>query len=647
MEILGSMLQTLEVTVTKEIELACFGRLAVDFYGIQFQTRLEDATSFRRYLGGSSGNLAVGSSRLGLATAMVSRVGKDPMGIYLTERLKAEGVDLSALGVDPSRKTALAFLGMEGAEAVGLDFYRNDPADGAANLSDLPDGFFNRVDCVAVTGSHFADPNTFSNAIEMVTKAIEAGCRIVLDIDLREVLWADKDGDLSAAVARVLKVVAVSDLVVGNMDEFFAISGHRDVLSAAEKLRAESAATFVFKLGTEGVAALSGADRIEKASLVTVSGLSVETLNPVGAGDAFLAGFLSRWIKGASLAEALVRGNAAGALVVTRHACSEATPYSAELDHFIRTQLPHDKELAHIHRVSGRRARIAPIMALACDHREPMVALMTAHGRSQQDAEHFKGLVVQAAENVMTKLGCTQGAMLLDPQFASNGLAHLTANDWWLGRPIEVTGSRPLRTEAGENLGADMSRWNPKHVAKCLVWYHPDDEDALKAQQIETLRQLEAACHESNVEWMLEVVPPLSLGFDDKTLLRCVDQMYEAGLKPDYLKLPSLETQAGWDAMQALIRQKDPYCRGVVVLGLNQPLDALSASLQLAASQPLCVGFAIGRTVFGEASVGWFSGSLSDEDAVADMSGKFRVLVDQFLAAQARSDHPVQSEVSA
>ena len=117
--------------MTKDIDLACLGRLAIDLYGVQRMTSLEEATGFRRYLGGSSGNLAVGSARLGLRTAMITRVGQDPMGRFLLGRLGAEGIDHSAVTSDLGRKTALTFLGMLGAEAYGLDFYRENVADTA------------------------------------------------------------------------------------------------------------------------------------------------------------------------------------------------------------------------------------------------------------------------------------------------------------------------------------------------------------------------------------------------------------------------------------------------------------------------------------------------------------------------------------
>ena len=93
-------------------DLACLGRLAVDLYAQQFGSRLEDARSLAMYLGGSSANLAFGVARLGCRSAMISRVGNEQMGRFLTESLQAEGCDTSQVQVDPDRLTGMVLLGL-------------------------------------------------------------------------------------------------------------------------------------------------------------------------------------------------------------------------------------------------------------------------------------------------------------------------------------------------------------------------------------------------------------------------------------------------------------------------------------------------------------------------------------------------------
>src|ERR1700738_4668072 len=94
-------------------DIVCLGRLAVDLYAQQVGARLEDVTSFAKYLGGSSANIAFGCARLGLASAMLSRVGNDHMGRFLTETLARGGCDTSHVRIDHDRLTGLVLLGVE------------------------------------------------------------------------------------------------------------------------------------------------------------------------------------------------------------------------------------------------------------------------------------------------------------------------------------------------------------------------------------------------------------------------------------------------------------------------------------------------------------------------------------------------------
>src|SRR5438477_7920122 len=97
----------------RALDVICLGRFAVDFYAQQIGARLEDVSSFAKYLGGSSANIAFGTARLGLRSAMLSRVGGDHMGRFLTESLTNEGCDVSHVSVDPDRLTALVMLGLK------------------------------------------------------------------------------------------------------------------------------------------------------------------------------------------------------------------------------------------------------------------------------------------------------------------------------------------------------------------------------------------------------------------------------------------------------------------------------------------------------------------------------------------------------
>ena len=113
----------------KSLDLLAIGRSSVDLYGQQVGGRLEDMGSFAKYVGGSPTNTAIGGARLGLKTALLTRVGADHMGRFIREQLAREGVDVSSVISDPARLTALVILGIRDRETFPLIFYREDCAD--------------------------------------------------------------------------------------------------------------------------------------------------------------------------------------------------------------------------------------------------------------------------------------------------------------------------------------------------------------------------------------------------------------------------------------------------------------------------------------------------------------------------------------
>ena len=110
----------------KSLDLICLGRAGVDFYAQQVGSRLEDVASFARYIGGSSTNIACCSSRMGLRTALITRVGNEHMGEFIREQLQREGVNTRCVTTDPDRLTALVVLGIKDQDTFPLIFYREN-----------------------------------------------------------------------------------------------------------------------------------------------------------------------------------------------------------------------------------------------------------------------------------------------------------------------------------------------------------------------------------------------------------------------------------------------------------------------------------------------------------------------------------------
>ena len=164
-------------------DLACLGRLAVDLYSQQFGSHLEDARTLSMYLGGSSANLAFGVARLGCKSAMVSRVGDEHMGRFLTRTLQAEGCDTSQVQVDPERLTGLVLLGLKDRDTFPLLFMRENCADMAIDADAIDEAFIAQCRALAITGTHLSTDTTRAAAHRALEIARRHGTTTVLDID--------------------------------------------------------------------------------------------------------------------------------------------------------------------------------------------------------------------------------------------------------------------------------------------------------------------------------------------------------------------------------------------------------------------------------------------------------------------------------
>jgi len=625
----------------RPLDVVCIGRAAVDLYGEQVGGRLEDMRSFAKYLGGSPANTAVGASRLGLRAAMVTRVGDEHHGRFVRERLAAEGVDVSHVATDTHRLTALVFLGIRDRDTFPLVFYRDQCADMAIDANDIDDGIIASARAVLLSGTHLSQAGPLAACERAIAFARRAGTQVVLDIDYRPVLWGLTSPGLgeqryvaSDDVSRRLQaIVAQCDLVVGTEEEIHIAGGTADTLAALRRLRAASAATFVVKRGPMGCAVFDGAIPGSLDGGISAPGFPVEVFNVLGAGDAFMAGFLRGWLRDEPLRVCCRYANACGAIVVSRHGCAPAMPSWAELAHFIGHGSPHhrlrdDAALEHLHRVTTRLAPTRELAVLAFDHRVQLEDLAAGCGDRARRIAAFKALVARAASAGAGPLGAAPNVgIIVDDRYGEDVLPAMTGSHWWVARPVEIPGSRPLAFEAGSQLALTLRSWPTEHVAKCLVAYHPDDAPALRAAQLEQLQVLQLACVATDREFLVEVIPPRLMPADERTLAGAMEQIYAAGVRPDWWKLPPPASAEAWESVAEAIARADPHCRGVLLLGLEASEEDLQESFALAAPHPICRGFAVGRSIFAEAAAAWFKDECSDDEVVSVVAARYARLI--------------------
>jgi 5-dehydro-2-deoxygluconokinase len=628
----------------RRFDLACLGRLAVDLYAEQFGSKLEDARSVAKYLGGSSANLAFGVARLGLKSAMVSRVGNEQMGRFLLQTLEQEGCDTSQVQIDPERLTGLVLLGIKDCDTFPLLFVRENCADMALD-ADLIDGtFIAQCRALAITGTHLSTPGTRKAAQTALRHAKAHGVVRVLDIDYRPVLWGltprgagENRYVPDAKVTQQLReVLPEFDLLVGTEEEFFIAGGvANDIVASLRAVRAVSSATLVVKRGALGCCVIEGAipDDIDDAT--TYQGERVEVLNVLGAGDAFLSGLMASLLQGKDWAESTQVANACGAIVVSRHACSAAMPTPAELAHWFgggrNPKVDADQQLAHLHRVTAARPQWSELCVMAFDHRSQFFDLAREAGADESRIPALKKLLVKAAEQVEIShhLQGQTGVLIDGGSYGADALASATGRGWWVGRPVELPGSRPLRFDGTRSIGSALIHWPTEQVVKCLVHYHPDDAYQLRLEQEQTVLELWEATRQSGNELLLEIICPPSMtptGTQDAAVLRSVKRFYNIGVKPEWWKLAPMQAD-GWTALNALVQERDPYCRGAVILGLNQPLQVLADSFAQA-TNPMVKGFMVGRSLWVSASQRWLAKQIDDAAFIAEVAENFSTLVE-------------------
>ena len=157
--------------------------------------------------------------------------------------------------------------------------------------------------------------------------------------------------------------------------------------------------------------------------------------------------------------------------------------------------------------------------------------------------------------------------------------------------------------------------------------------------QIATVRRLWTASRRNSLEFLLEAIPSKVGAVGDGTAAQVIRRFYGAGIYPDWWKLEAQPSRAAWDACVAAIESHDPHTRGIVVLGLDAPMDRLAEGLAEAACVPLVKGFAVGRTIFGDAARAWLSGEIDDAAAVDLMAGRYDTLCRAWDGARRTKEH--------
>jgi 2-dehydro-3-deoxygluconokinase len=281
---------------------------------------LRHANMMRLSVGGAESNLAIGLARLGKRAAWIGRVGDDEFGALVRRTLAAEGVD-GRVRVDPAAPTGLMVKYRRTGTTTQVLYYRKGSAGSRLDRSDIDADLVRSARVLHLTGITPALSDSARDAVDYAVEiARDAGILVSLDLNYRSKLWSAAEAGSVLAV-----LVAHADLVFATEPEARLLVTGDGPAALGLALAGYGPKRVVVKRGALGAVAVIGGEVLD------LPAYPVTEVDPVGAGDAFAAGYLSTLLDGGDPAQCLATGALAGAFTVTVPGDWEGLPFPADL----------------------------------------------------------------------------------------------------------------------------------------------------------------------------------------------------------------------------------------------------------------------------------------------------------------------------
>lgn len=324
----------IEFDNSKEFDLILLGRVAVDLNPVDYYCPLNESTTFKRYLGGSPANIAVGLARLGKKCGFFARVSDDQLGTFVTDYFDNEGIDTSHIKrCTNGEKIGLTFTEIKSETESSIVMYRNEAADLKLDVEDIDEDYINRAKAILISGTALAESPSREAALKAVALAKKNSVPIIFDIDYRAYNWknADEIAIYYSAVARE------ADIILGSREEYdltekFIKAGMTDKETAAY-WHSQNAKIVIIKHGKEGSTAYTN-----DGESFSIKPFPVKLLKSFGGGDGYASAFLYGVFEGWEIIDALEFGSASAAMLVASHACSQDMPTVDAVKEFIKKE---------------------------------------------------------------------------------------------------------------------------------------------------------------------------------------------------------------------------------------------------------------------------------------------------------------------
>jgi 2-dehydro-3-deoxygluconokinase len=274
-------------------------------------------------IGGAESNVAIGLRRLGIDVTWLGRVGDDPLGERVTREIRAEGVDVQSV-IDPQAPTGLMLKERPSASSTAVFYYRAGSAGSRLQPDDMPPGWIENVEILHVSGiTALLSDSARDCVVTAISRAQAVGVQVSFDVNYRSTLaTADVAGPL------LRKIAENADFVFGGPEELNLLYPDSGPAEVAERLVRSGRREVVLKMGADGAAVYSC------DAVVQAAGFTVDVVDTVGAGDAFVAGYLSGKVQGLNVPGRLQRANACGAMLCMTPGDWESSPTLSDVERF-------------------------------------------------------------------------------------------------------------------------------------------------------------------------------------------------------------------------------------------------------------------------------------------------------------------------
>ena len=301
----------------KFVDFIAMGRINVDFYPHEMNVPFNEIISFKKSIGGSPANIAVGAARLGVNTGFIGKVSDDVFGAYILDFFQKEMIDTSQIGIDKTGAVnCIAFTEVKSPENCSAIIYRDNVADLKIEPNDISEEYIKNAKILLISGTALSKSPSREAVFTALTYAKKHNTIIYFDLDYRANAWSVPD----EATAYYQKAAEYCDVIIGTKEEM-------DIL---KNDYIKKVALVIVKQGKNGSVAY-----LKDGTIIKSPVFPVQIKKTYGAGDAYAAALIFGILQNWELQKCLKYAAAAASIVISRTACAESSPYLKEITDFI------------------------------------------------------------------------------------------------------------------------------------------------------------------------------------------------------------------------------------------------------------------------------------------------------------------------